>query len=152
MRTLTLIALLLVTPVSAATDDVTVYYVLNYTPGENWAPDTSYEAQPGIQAHLEYLNELFEERRLLMGGRLRDRPAGLMILRTGSLEEAREVAANDPGVVEGIVEATVDIWDVRLSGMRWTKHRPLPITQDPDEPWRLKRIDPSSPINLEQRD
>lgn len=158
MKTFVLLTLIFMTPVighassetSAAEDDV-VYYVLYYTPGENWTEGTPYDEQPGIEAHFEYLGKLFEDRRLLMGGRLRDAATGLMILRTGSLEEAREVVENDPGVVEGIVDATVNTWDVRMSSMRWTRRRAPPVEHNPDEPWHLKSIDPSAPINLEEK-
>ncbi|MEX2489170.1 MAG: YciI family protein, partial [Pseudomonadales bacterium] len=158
VKTLVLIALIFMMPdighASAEANggaDEAVYYVLRYTPGDNWAEGTPYDEQPGIEAHFEYLGKLFEDRRLLMGGRIRDESTGLMILRTGSLEEAREVVENDPGVVEGIVNATVNTWDVRMSSMRWTRRRAPPVVQDPDEPWHLKRIDPSAPITLEEK-
>lgn len=151
MRTLILVVIMLIAPVTSAVADDN-YFVLTYTPGKNWVSGTSYEEQADIQGHLDYLDRLFEERRLVMGGRYRDRPLGLMIFRGDSLAEAQAVAENDPGVIAGIVDVTVNIWDVRMSGMRWTKSRPPPVVQDPDEPWHLKRIDPSGPVNLEKRD
>lgn len=158
VKTLALFALIFMMPDigNAGTEadsgaDEAVYYVLRYTPGEHWAEGMPYDEQPGIAAHFEYLDKLFQERRLVMGGRLREEATGLMILRTGSLQEAREVAENDPGVVEGLVDAAVNTWDVRMSSMRWSKRRAPPAIQDPDEPWHLKRIDPSAPINLEDK-
>ncbi|KZE48567.1 hypothetical protein AV540_16730 [Brevibacillus parabrevis] len=52
-------------------------------------------------AHLEYINELYRQDKVLMAGPFTDKQGGLVIYKAESLEEARTLAEADPVVVEG---------------------------------------------------
>ncbi len=152
MRILLAAAMLLVSSTLLGAEGHTVLYVLRYIPGGNWQAGTPYEAQPGIQPHFDYLERLFEDRRLVMSGGLDGEAGGLVLLQTDSLQEAKHIAANDPAVGDGIVNARVSAWRVNMSSMRIVSRRPPPGPGDTDEPYRLKRIDPNAPINIDDSD
>jgi len=61
-------------------------------------------------AHLEYLNALFLEGKVVMAGPFTDKLGGMVIYKAGSLEEARELAEKDPVVVEGARRLELREW------------------------------------------
>ncbi|MFY0543185.1 YciI family protein [Brevibacillus sp. H7] len=52
-------------------------------------------------AHLEYLNKLFLEGKVVMAGPFTDKQGGMVIYKADSLEEAKQLAEADPAVAEG---------------------------------------------------
>lgn len=52
-------------------------------------------------AHLEYVNDLFKQDKVLMAGPFTDKQGGMVIYKAASLEDARKLAEADPVVVEG---------------------------------------------------
>ncbi len=64
--------------------------------------------------HWVYLQGLFAEGRLLLTGPCTDGAFGIAIFEAGSLEEARQVAANDPAVQGGIMRVEVHPYRVSL--------------------------------------
>lgn len=52
-------------------------------------------------AHLEYINELYKQGKVVMAGPFTDKKGGMVIYKAESWEEARQLAQADPVVVEG---------------------------------------------------
>jgi hypothetical protein len=52
-------------------------------------------------AHLEYLDKLYKENKVVMAGPFTDKKGGMVIYRADSLEEAKRLAEADPAVAEG---------------------------------------------------
>jgi len=85
------------------------YYVAVYEAGPAWSQGHPPLAQPGIQEHFAYMNELQRRGRLVLGGPLavdiaRSELAGvLLVIDAGSLEEAKALVLADPGLKAGIM-------------------------------------------------
>jgi len=52
-------------------------------------------------AHLDYINKLYLEGKVVMAGPFTDKRGGMVIYRAASLEEARQLAEADPAVTTG---------------------------------------------------
>ncbi len=52
-------------------------------------------------AHLEYLNKLFLQGKVVMAGPFTDKRGGMVIYKADSWEEAKSLAEADPAVTEG---------------------------------------------------
>lgn len=125
------------------------YFFIRYLPGENWNHSISYEDQLGLKEHHAYLRKLHINDQVVMGGLVSGEPGSLMLVRTGSREEVEAIARQDPGVITRIVNAEVTGWNVQMSSMRFVRRQPVPPIRDPDQTFRLKRLDPESRLNLE---
>lgn len=64
-------------------------------------------------AHQAWLSELREQGRLEMNGGFTDGTGGAYLLRAGSLDEARAMAAEDPLEKLGVSTLTVWEWNAR---------------------------------------
>ena len=83
--------------------------VAHIAPGPAWLPGRSvFEQGKPIAAHLSFMQSLYDDGTLLLGGPARDGMSGLAVLEVPDLATARELAAADPGVV-----ANVLVYDVR---------------------------------------
>ncbi|WP_134699423.1 YciI family protein [Ammoniphilus sp. YIM 78166] len=51
-------------------------------------------------AHLRYIDELFQQGKVVMAGPFTDQKGGMVIYRAHSYEEAKKMAEQDPVVVE----------------------------------------------------
>lgn len=137
-------------PVQASADD-TNYFLLKYLPGASWNRSISYEEQPGLKKHHEYLKSLHIGDILVMGGTVDDvdsEELSVMLLRTSSLEEAEKIAGQDPGVQMRLVRAEVRAWNLNMSSMRFVHRRPYQPIVDPGQSFSIKRIDPESRLNI----
>ncbi len=81
-----------------------------YSPGPNWIRGRPLSAQP-LRGHVAYLKKLHARGQLSMGGPFTDESGGLVILTVDSIDQARELIARDPAVIEGILFAEVHAWD-----------------------------------------
>ncbi len=61
-------------------------------------------------AHLEYINSLYREGKVVMAGPFTDKLGGMVIYKAGSLEEAKELAEKDPAVTEGARRLELREW------------------------------------------
>jgi uncharacterized protein YciI len=52
-------------------------------------------------AHLDYLNKLFQEGKVVMAGPFTDKLGGMVIYKADTMEEAKQLAEADPAVTEG---------------------------------------------------
>ncbi|UFJ40021.1 YciI family protein [Brevibacillus humidisoli] len=62
-------------------------------------------------AHLEYINQLFLQNKVVMAGPFTDQRGGMVIYRADSLEEARELAEADPVVLKGARTLELREWN-----------------------------------------
>lgn len=134
-----------------ATAEDTNYFLLKYLPGASWNRSISYEDQPGLKKHHEYLKGLHINDILVMGGTVDGVDSGelsVVLLRTSSLEEAEKIASQDPGVQMRLVRAEVRAWNLNMSSMRFVRRRPYNPIVDPGESFSIKRIDPESRLNI----
>jgi uncharacterized protein YciI len=125
------------------------YFLIRYLPGENWNHTISYQDQPGLKKHHAYLQKLHIKDQVVMGGPVSGEPGSLILVRTSSREQAETIARQDPGVETRIVKAEVTAWNVQMSSMRFVRRQPAPLIENPDQTFRLKRIDLESRLNIE---
>lgn len=64
--------------------------------------------------HIEYLNDLIEKGKIIAKGPFTDHSGGLIIFRTESLEEAQQLADNDPAAIEKTREFILKEWKSTL--------------------------------------
>ena len=69
---------------------------------ENFVATMTPEEKAVMGAHFTYNDRLFAEGKILVGGAATDGSIGIIVLRVGSAEEAREIYENDPAVKAGI--------------------------------------------------
>jgi len=62
-------------------------------------------------AHLEYVNRLYKENKVLMAGPFTDGKGGMVIYRADSFEEAKRFAEADPVVAEGARTLELREWN-----------------------------------------
>lgn len=61
-------------------------------------PELNAKVRP---AHLDYLDRLYKENKVVMAGPFTDKKGGMVIYRAESFEEAQKLAEADPVIVEG---------------------------------------------------
>ena len=67
------------------------------------------------EAHERFIDSLIERNLVLLGGGFADAfddAGGAYVLRCGSVEEARELAATDPYVVHDVVRPECVVWEL----------------------------------------
>ncbi len=62
-------------------------------------------------AHLEYIDKLYKENKVVMAGPFTDGKGGMVIYRTDSFEEAKRLAEADPVVVQGARTLELREWN-----------------------------------------
>ena len=129
---------------AAFAENGTDYYLVRYSPGENWQERTGYNEQPGLSGHHGYLQKLHINDQLVMGGKLRDKDVSVVVLRAASLSQAKQLVEGDPGVQNQVVRAELSRWEVSMSSLRMVRRKPVP--SDDEQSYRLKRIDPGSQL------
>jgi uncharacterized protein YciI len=85
------------------------FYILNYERGPNWIEGGKLDRQH-LHGHLRHLAGFYSNGILVMGGPFRDTAGGLVVVQTGSREEAEAIGATDPGVRSGVLRVTVHEW------------------------------------------
>ncbi len=85
-------------------------FAVRFLPGPKWVAGKGPMAQPGIMAHAENMESLHERHVLWCGGPFLDSSGGLAVLRVASLDEAKKIAADDPGVKSGLFVPEVHAW------------------------------------------
>ncbi|MEH7345963.1 YciI family protein [Bacillus sp. JJ1532] len=65
--------------------------------------------------HIDYLNDLIEKGKIIAKGPFTDHTGGLIIFRAESLEEAQQLADNDPAAIEKTREFILKEWKSNLS-------------------------------------
>jgi len=65
-----------------------------------------------IRAHVRHMKKLDEEGKLVLCGPFTDYRGGMVILKVDTLEEAIEIAENDPFVKEGYETCDIRTWEL----------------------------------------
>ena len=89
---------------------------------------------------------------VVMGGKVVEigrHQLSVMLIRTGSMEEAEKLASQDPGVQQRLIRAEVLPWDVTMSSLRFVRRKPIKPINDPEQSFSIKRVDPESRLNIE---
>lgn len=84
-------------------------YLILFKPGPNWIAGKKVFEQP-LRPHVEYMQKLYEERKLLYAGPFSDDSGGLAILRASSHAEAAQILAREPATSQKIFEAEIHPW------------------------------------------
>jgi uncharacterized protein len=106
------------TDVSTHLPNMTIYYVYLLKKGPTWSSDETPEIDALQEAHLANMRRLGEMGKLVLNGPLLDSFAtsgeirGIGVLKTASLEEARELIATDPMVKVGRLVFELHAWMV----------------------------------------
>ncbi len=133
------------------------YFLLTYARGNAWNEAMGYAEQPGLKKHHEYLEKLHINDQLVMGGEVLASEPGhgnellsVMLLRTGSIEEAEKLIEQDPGVQMRLVRGEVVPWNVTMSSLRFVRRKAQPPIDDPAQSFSIKRVDTESRLNIDQ--
>lgn len=62
--------------------------------------------------HLDFLDQKRREGKIFANGRFADGGGGLVIYRAGSLEEAEQIAKQDPYIIEGARGFNIHEWEM----------------------------------------
>jgi uncharacterized protein YciI len=76
--------------------------------------DARQKSAPYREKHFAYLVRLKNDGRLKMAGRFSDGTGGMYILVANSLEEADQIAKDDPYHANGLRRFTISGWEQRL--------------------------------------
>lgn len=89
-----------------------IYYIGIVLKGEAWSPDTNPEIEELHQNHLKYIEQMFVDGKLIIAGPFvnKDDKRGILIFNTQTIEEAIELANNDPAVKAGRLKVDVREW------------------------------------------
>src|SRR5262249_54090685 len=82
------------------------------TRGSKWTPEKTPETEALQKAHLENINRLAQQKKLVVAGPFGDNGdlRGIFVFRVASLEEARTLAATDPAVQAGRLAVDLHPW------------------------------------------
>ena len=81
-----------------------------YIPGSAWMQGKRGVEQPFFQDHVRYMQQLFDDKRLLMGGPFLDYQGGLGILEVENFAQARELIEQDPAVLGKVFQPHLHAW------------------------------------------
>ena len=88
-----------------------IHYAIIYTPGPNWDHDKPVYEQRLLK-HGNYMSELQKAGKMVAGGPFTDNTGGMTVLQVESLEEAQNILDADPGVLNGVFNATIHPWHI----------------------------------------
>lgn len=91
--------------------EMKTYSIVFLRPGANSTGDSEW-VQQRLGEHLQYSIELYKSGKVHLLGPVLDEAlvSGILIYGTGSLEEAKAMAARDPAVMAGVFIADVHPW------------------------------------------
>ena len=77
-------------------------FVILWAPGPAWVPGKTVREQPYWAEHAEFMDALFENGTVVLGGPFADATGSLVIVEAESEREVAEMFAHDPFVVHDI--------------------------------------------------
>lgn len=77
-------------------------FVILWAPGPAWVPDKTVREQPYWEQHATFMDQLFEDGMVALGGPFADATGSLVIVEAENEREVAEVFARDPFVEHGI--------------------------------------------------
>ncbi len=90
-------------------------FVVIYTPGPAWQTGKPGREQPFFREHVRYMQQVFADKRLIMGGPFLDIQGALGIFDVASVAQADEIVAHDPAVLAKIFQPHVHPWHVAFN-------------------------------------
>jgi uncharacterized protein YciI len=94
---------------------MTTYYAAFLRPGSRWDPEKAVREQPFWKEHAVYMDSLFADGVVVLGGPVADRSGSMVILKAQSTTQAREMFRDDPWTVHDVlVVADVKEWTIFL--------------------------------------
>jgi uncharacterized protein len=112
MRRLTALLLFLAALASAQVFDMTTYYMVFLKKGANPQNLSKEDAAKAQKDHLANIQKMFDDGKLVIAGPFTDNGdiRGIFILKVGSMDEAKALAAEDPAVKAGLLVLEVHPW------------------------------------------
>jgi uncharacterized protein len=93
----------------------TTLFLVFRDPGPTWVPGLPSRQQPLWDEHAVFMDRLFEQGRIVLGGPYADYSRVLLVVQARDLEEASELFHDDPWTSRGIlVESEIIEWSVFL--------------------------------------
>lgn len=92
------------------------YFVIIYTPGDNWIKGQPVYNQP-LNEHAYYMQTLLNRGILIMGGPFDKEPGGLALIRVKSTKEGKEIFDNDPAIQKKILKGSVIDWNSSFNSL-----------------------------------
>ena len=88
-------------------------------PGPSWVPGLSSRQQPLWEEHAHFMDRLFEQGRIVLGGPYADSSRVLLVVQARDAAEASDLFRADPWAERGIlVESETIEWSVFLDSRR----------------------------------
>jgi uncharacterized protein len=98
---------------------MTTLFLVFRDPGPAWVPGTPTRQQPLWNEHAVFMDRLFEEGRIVLGGPYADYSRALVIVEARDAEEASALFRDDPWSTAGIlIPSDVIEWTVFLDSRR----------------------------------
>lgn len=91
--------------------------VLRHRPGRAWKEGVPFREQPGVEHHVEYMRSLDQRGVMVLGGPFLDGTGGMVVLEA-SIDEARQLANEDPSLELGLLEVDVRPWVTAMGRAR----------------------------------
>ena len=89
------------------------YFVKLIGTREGWPENMTPDEDRIMSEHYQYLLDLVAKKKVFLAGPVMDPVFGLVVLRTNSEQEAREIMDNEPSVVQGV--HTYELHPMRVS-------------------------------------
>jgi uncharacterized protein YciI len=140
----------------AAAEDSPNFYLLEYVPDVNWQQGLDFDDQPNSREHHAYLEKLYANNILMMGGSLENNLGAnstanslgaVVLISATSAEQAIFFAQADPLHQAHVVRINVRGWRVYRSRMISGKRRLA--ADDEIAPYIIKRLSPDAAINID---
>ena len=91
------------------------YYAAFLRPGSLWNPDKAVREQPFWDEHARFMDALFEQGMIILGGPFADRSGSLVIVAADSAAQVYEMYRSDPWTEKDVlVVADVKEWVIFL--------------------------------------
>ena len=101
------------------TDRLKKTFVIIFTPGANWIAGKTSREQPYWTEHAAFMDALFEDGIVMMGGPFADYSSILVVLEASDEGEVRDLFRRDPFVVQRIFHlSSVHEWLVFLDARK----------------------------------
>ena len=84
-------------------------FVIIYSPGPAWIAGKPIWEQP-LQAHGDYVHQLYLQRKLVMAGPFTDSSGGMDVIDVADEAEAQAILAHDPAIQAQIFTARIHPW------------------------------------------
>ncbi|MCY1076674.1 YciI family protein [Archangium lansingense] len=109
--------------------DFEKHYLVILRRGPSWTPEVTPEAERIQSEHIAHLTRMAETGKLVIAGPFGEQQdptfRGMCLYKTGTLEEARKLAEEDPAVKTGRLKVEVMAWYTEKGYMAFPKAKPV---------------------------